>query len=76
MQRWFRKLSVITKDLDPLGGIIVQEILRLMGSSPSFKLLTVRRSANRVAHSVARLALRYLPGVLLPVVLTPWVDCS
>ncbi|CAN1177238.1 Putative ribonuclease H protein At1g65750 [Linum perenne] len=57
------------------GGIIVQEVSRLLASSPSFKLLSVRRSANRAAHSVARLALRYLPGVL-PVVLTPWVDCS
>ncbi|CAN1225604.1 Uncharacterized mitochondrial protein AtMg00310 [Linum perenne] len=57
------------------GGIIVQEITRLLTSSPSFKLLLIRRSANRAAHSVARMALRYLPGVL-PVVFTPWVDCS
>ncbi|CAN1279426.1 Putative ribonuclease H protein At1g65750, partial [Linum perenne] len=63
------------ENLRAQGGIIVQEVTRLLASSPTFKLLSVRRSANRAAHSVARMTLRYLPGVL-PVVLTPWVDYS
>ncbi|CAN0911700.1 Putative ribonuclease H protein At1g65750 [Linum grandiflorum] len=54
------------------GGAIVADIRHFLAAAPGLHLQTVRRSVNGVAHSVARMALGYLPGVL-PVVLTPWV---
>ncbi|CAN1320748.1 unnamed protein product [Linum perenne] len=55
------------------GGAIVDEILLLQRQVPSFRFCLVRRSGNRAAHSVARLALDFLPGNL-SVVLSPWVE--
>ncbi|CAN1772524.1 Putative ribonuclease H protein At1g65750, partial [Linum perenne] len=55
------------------GGAIVDEILLLHRQVPSFRFCLVRRSGNRAAHSVARLALDFLPGNL-SVVLSPWVE--
>ncbi|CAN0900673.1 Putative ribonuclease H protein At1g65750 [Linum grandiflorum] len=44
------------------GGAIIAEILNYFSASPQYRLQVVRRSANGAAHSVARYALKCLPG--------------
>ncbi|CAN1797267.1 hypothetical protein LINPERHAP1_LOCUS21207, partial [Linum perenne] len=55
-----------------LGGAIVEEILQMQRGAPAWRFMTVRRSGNRAAYYVARMALSNLPGVV-EVDMTSWV---
>ncbi|CAN1811782.1 hypothetical protein LINPERHAP1_LOCUS26324 [Linum perenne] len=46
------------------GVTIVEEILQLQREAPAWCLMTVRRSGNRAAHYVARMALTNLPEIM------------
>ncbi|CAN1156374.1 Uncharacterized mitochondrial protein AtMg00310, partial [Linum perenne] len=46
------------------GGALIEEILQMRSGAPSWRFMTVRRSGNRAAHYVARMALADLPGVV------------
>ncbi|CAN1730043.1 Uncharacterized mitochondrial protein AtMg00310 [Linum perenne] len=46
------------------GGAIIEEILQMHRGASSWRFMTVRRSGNRAAHYVARMALANLPGVM------------
>ncbi|CAN1815334.1 hypothetical protein LINPERHAP1_LOCUS27405 [Linum perenne] len=49
-----------------------RDIFRMRISASSWRFMTVRRSGNRAAHYVARMALANLPGVM-EVDMTSWV---